>query len=179
MSLQEDLRDMHDAVEGQVENLEDQIAQIDQRIEEIEGEISVVENTIMTKAANELETYLDSTKVLEIEQIHGTGCSVIIGPHYNDIDNIESANLTDWRIIDATVVTVYEYLGVGWDNDSIIIKYISDWDFGKDYLIHPLNTFDGDYGLYANLTALTNARNTLNSTKTKLAASESILGDYI
>lgn len=284
---EEILRDMVDAVEGQVEGLEDQIAQIDQRIEEIEGEISVVETTIMTKAANELEGYLDSTKVLEIEQIHGGDCSLIIGPHYNDIVNIDTANLTDWRIIGTTfnsytnntywqclmdclgwdgiewlagpeqgmslelaigsiwqvdfrptklrvtfmggtgevtlyydgggsdsvsnyvsgteielTVTgdinqidlfmmgsvsliefaesgvVYEYEGVGWDNDPIIIKYIADWDFGKDYLIHPLNTFDGDYGLYANLAALNEARNTLNSTKSKMAASESILADY-
>ena len=95
---EEILREMVDAVEGQVENLEDQIGQIDQRIEEIEGEISVIENTVMTKAANELEEYLDSTKVLEIEQIHGVDCDVVIGPNYNDIVNIDTANLTDWYI---------------------------------------------------------------------------------
>lgn len=176
---EEILREMVDDVEGQVENLEDQIAQITQRMEEIEGEISVVETTIMTKAADELEVYLDSTKVLEIEQIHGGDCNVVIGPHYNDIDNITSANLTDWQIVDSTTsATVYAYLGTGWDSDPIIIKYISDWDFGEDYLTHPLNTFDGDYGLYANLAALASAVATLTATKNKMADSESILADY-
>lgn len=175
---EEILREMVDDVEGQVENLEDQIGQINQRIDEIEGEISVIENTVMTKAANELEGYLDSTKVLELDQIHGAGCSVIIGPHYNDIANIDTANLTDWRIVDSIGNTVYQYLGIGWDNDSIVIGYIDDWDFGEDYLTHPLNTFDGDYGLYANLAALVLARTTLTATKDKMAASESVLADY-
>jgi len=175
---EEILREMVDAVEGQVENLDDQIGQVNQRIEEIEGEISVIESTVMTKAANELVAYLDGTKCLELDQIHGAGCSTVTGPHYNDILNIDSANLTDWRIIDSTGNTVYQYLGVGWDSDSIVIGYISDWDFGEDYLTHPLNTFDGNYGLYANLAALAATLATLIATKSKIADSESILADY-
>jgi len=172
------LRDMADAVEGQVENLDNQIAQINEQIDNLEGEVSVIENTVMTKAANELLDYLDSTKVIELNQIYGSGCSTVTGPLYNDIPNINTANLTDWRIIDATANVVYVYLGIGWDSDLIVTGYISDWDFGKDYLIHPLNTFDGNYGLYPNISALTLAVETLTATKAKLIASESILKDY-
>lgn len=176
---EEILREMVDAVEGQVENLEDQIGQINQRIEEIEGEISVIENTVMTKAANELIAYLDSTTIPQLELIYGGGCSVVTGSHYNDITNINSSNLTNWAIIDATANVIYQYLGIGWDNDSIITKYISDWDFGKDYLIHPLITFDGTYGIYPNIDIYTKAKTTIEGSKNKISDSEEVLGDYI
>ena len=74
---------------------------------------------------------------------------------------------------------LYEYEGVGWDNDSIITKYIADWDFGKDYLIHPLITFDGDYGIYPNINIFTKAKTTIEGSKDKISDSEEVLGDYI
>jgi 6-phosphogluconolactonase (cycloisomerase 2 family) len=78
-----------------------------------------------------------------------------------------------------SVQTLYEYEGIGWDNDSIIIKYISDWDFGKDYLIHPLITFDGDYGIYPNIDIFTKAKTTIEGTKDKITDSEEVLEYYI
>jgi len=35
-------------------------------------------------------------------------------------------------------VTIYAYLGVGWDSDAQIIQLQDDWDFGCDYLNHIL-----------------------------------------
>jgi len=74
---------------------------------------------------------------------------------------------------------LYEYEGVGWDNDSIITKYISDWDFGKDYLIHPLITFDGTYGIYPNIDIYTKAKTTIEGSKNKISNSEEVLEDYL
>lgn len=171
-------QEMFDAIEGKLENLEEYLVRIVYYLGELEKKLNAIEY-YMTKAADQLEAYLDSTKVLEIEQIHGVSASLVIGSTYNDLNNIDDATLTDWYIIDATANILYKYEGIGWDNDSIIIKYIADWDFGKDYLIHPLITFDGDYGIYPNIDIFTKAKTTIEGTKNKITDSEEVLEDYI
>jgi hypothetical protein len=177
---QQILQQMYDAIESDVENLDSQLAQIDEQISDLEDQASAIEGVVMTGAADRLEEYLDSTKVLEIEQINGTDAELVIGPKYNDFTDIANANLTDWKIIDSTSSeTLYKYEGVGWDEDSLIINLISDWNFGKDYLLHPLDTFDGTYGLYARISALTNSRNTIQATRTKISDSGPVFENYL
>jgi hypothetical protein len=171
-------QEMFDAIEGKVENLEEYLAQIIYYLGQLTLKLNAIEY-YMTKAADQMEIYLDSTKVIEIEQIHNEPCTLVIGSTYNDLANINTATLTNWRIIDSTGNTVYQYLGIGWDNDSIVIKYIADWDFGKDYLIHPLITFDGTYGIYPNIDVYTKAKNTIEGSKDKISDSEEVLGDYL
>jgi hypothetical protein len=172
-------QEMFDAIEGKVENLEEYLAQIIYYLGQLTLKLNAIEY-YMTKSADQMEIYLDSTKVIEIEQINNTNALLITGSTYNDLNNINTATLTDWRIIDSTTSnTLYEYEGTGWDNDSIIIKYISDWDFGKDYLIHPLITFDGTYGIYPNIDVYTKAKNTIEGSKDKISGSEEVLEDYM
>ncbi|MGD2072719.1 MAG: hypothetical protein PVG65_04445 [Candidatus Thorarchaeota archaeon] len=170
---------MYDAVDAQVAGLEDNLAQISQFVGELEDKVNAIEY-YMTLAANNLESYLDSTKVLEIEQINGVDAELVLGSNYNDLENISTATLTDWKIIDSTSSeTLYKYEGIGWDDDSIITSFISDWNFGKDYLIHSLLSFDGDYGIYPNLDVLDKATTTLDGTKNKINDSKDIIGDYL
>ena len=115
----------------------------------------------------------------EIEQINNTPVTLVKGSTYNDLVNISTATLTDWTVVDSTGNILYRYLGAGWDNDSTITKYISDWDFGKDYLIHPLTTFDGTYGIYPNIDIMTKAQTTIQGARDKINDSESVLEDYI
>ncbi len=179
-TLPEILQMMVDSVESQVENLDSQLAQIDEQISNLEDQASVIEGTVMTGAADILEGYLDSTKHIEIEQLTGRNLELVIGPTYNNFADINNATLTDWKLIDTTSLqTIYQYGGVGWDGDSFIIDLISDWNFGKDYLLHPLTTFDGNYGLYSRISALNNSRNTTQATKTKISNSGPIFEKYL
>ncbi len=177
---QEILQIMFDAIEAQVEDLDEQLAQIDQLISDLEDQASAIEGPLMTAAADNLQAYLDSTKRIEINQLTGRDTELVIGSTYNDFTDITNATLTDWKLIDTTnSQTIYQYEGAGWDNDNFIVDLISDWNFGKDYLLHSLSTFDGTYGLYANISALNNSRNTIQATKTKISNSESIFEKYL
>ncbi len=174
------LQDMFDSIEGQVENLDSQLGQIDEQISDLEDQASVIEGSVMTAAADRLQAYLDSTKRIEIAQLTGRETELIIGSTYNDFTDINNATLTDWKLIDATnSQTIYQYGGAGWDGDSFIVDLISDWNFGKDYLLHPLSTFDGTYGLYPRISALNNSRNTTQATKTKISNSGPIFEKYL
>jgi hypothetical protein len=113
--------------------------------------------------------------------------SLYIGPDY------DSLNLTDWAVLDATAVPVYEYLGTGWDGDATIIQYQDDWDFGCDYLNHPLGvvptgpacvmrvapTAVASYGIIPNTDALTSAKTILTNNQTKIDDSKATFSRYL
>lgn len=172
-------KEMLDAIDAQVADLNDGIAQIGQFVDDLQKQLNAIEY-YMTIAANNLETYLDGTMVFEIEQINGVSAELVIGSTYNDLNNISTATITDWKIIDSTTSQIlYQYEGAGWDGDPIITGFTSDWNFGKDYLLHPLSTFDGNYGLYPRISALNNSRNTTQATKTKISNSGPIFEKYL
>ncbi len=170
---------MYDAIDAQVGELNDGIAQIGQFVDDLQKQLNAIEY-YMTIAANNLEIYLDATMVSEIEQINGVDAELVIGSTYNDLNNISTATITDWKIIDSTnSQTLYQYEGAGWDSDLIITDFTSEWNFGKDYLIHSLLSFDGDYGIYPNLDVLGKATTSLEGTKNKISDSKDVLEDYI
>ena len=93
-------------------------------------------------------------------------------------------------------VTIYEYLGVGWDGDTQIVEWQDDWDFGCDYLHHPLGVeADGDnspdcvlrvasgvkasYGLYPRIDSLNSAKTILTNNQTKVTDSEAVFDRYL
>lgn len=179
-TAQEILADMHDNAEGDVEDLDAQLAQIDQLISNLEDEATAIEDALMTVAADDLQAYLDGTKLPEIELLTGKGVSLIIGSNYNDLPNVGgSANLTDWKIIDSTALNTLYSTAINWDGDVSILDWIADWDFGDDYLTHPLTTFDGTYGIYPNINTLNSARGTVQATRTKVNNSIGVFGDYV
>jgi len=171
MSTESDiLRDMISSADEKVANIEGSIEVVDGQIDELQDEFDAIRNGLMTPAADDLIAYLDSTKMIEIEAIYGESTTVI-GPQYDDI------NVTDWKIIDSTAITRYEYLGVGWDGDTIIINYKDTWDFGYDYLYHPLGT-TGTYGIQPMIDALNNGKSTLNGNKDTISDSKTVFEDY-
>jgi len=172
-------QEMLDAIDAQVTDLNNGIAQIGQFVDDLQKQLNAIEY-YMTIAANNLEAYLDGTMVFKIEQINGVDAELVIGSTYNDLNNISTATITDWKIIDSTNSQIlYQYEGAGWDGDPIITGFTSDWNFGKDYLIHSLLSFDGDYGIYPNLDVLGKATTTLEGTKNKISNSKDVLEDYI
>lgn len=179
-TAQETLADMFDSAEGDVEDLDAQLAQIDQLISDLENEATAIEDALMTVAADELQAYLDSTKLPEIIALTGRDLAVVIGSNYNDLPNVGgTANLTDWRLVDTTTAQTIYSRSVNWDGDALILDWIADWDFGDDYLTHPLTTFDGTYGIYPNINALNNARGSIQATRTKVNNSIGVFGDYV
>lgn len=178
---QEVLQGMIDDSESQVDTLDNQIAQIDSLIDDLEEKATAIEDGQLTPIANQLANYLDSTKVEDIRQYSiGGDVEVVYGSNYNNLADIDNASITDWTIIDSTTSAIlYSYNGVNWDSDPLITKYVSDWNYGHDYLIHPLTTFDGTYGIYPNISALNNAKSTLQGSKTKIGNTSSFFGDYV
>jgi len=178
---QEILQGMIDDSENQVETLDSQIDQIDALIDELEEKAEGIEDGLLTPSANQLSDYLDSTKVEDIRPLSlGGDVEVIYGSNYNNLADINNASITDWTIIDSTTLAVlYSYNGVNWDGDTLITKFVGDWNYGHDYLIHPLTTFDGTYGIYPNISVLSNAKATLHGSRTKIANTEFFFGDYV
>lgn len=174
------LQGMIDDSEEQVDNLDNQIAQVQALIDDLEEKAEAIEDGQLTPIANQLADYLENTKVNEIKHLAIQDAEVVYGSNYNNLADIENASITDWQIIDSTNSDVlYTYEGINWDGDVTIVKFVGDWDYGHDYLIHPLTTFDGTYGIYPNISALNNAIATLQGSRTKIANTEDNFGDYV
>lgn len=174
------LRQMINAAPGEVENIDANITQVDEQIADLEDKIDGVENGLCAVAASDLASYLDGTKLIEIELIYGTPLntpfSVDYGPEYGTID-YSTGGIIDWEIIDSTGNTMYKYLSTNWDGDSTIIQFISDYAFGNDYLTHPLGT-DAFYGLYPLYDILVQSKTMLENNKAKIEQSETTFEGY-
>ncbi len=92
--------------------------------------------------------------------------------------------------------TIYAYLGVGWDSDVQIIELQDDWDFGCDYLNHPLGVpATGDnspdcvlrvasgaqssYGLHPKIASLNTAKTIVTNNQSKVSDSKDIFQRYL
>jgi hypothetical protein len=165
------LREMIDNVEDQAEAIDSSIAQIQAQIDELDEQDDAIVDGILDVAAPDLETYLEDVKRLEFP-----GSIVDIGPTYNVIGY--GNELTDWALIDSTTLNpVYVFEGVGWDDSTAIINFVTNWNFGNDYLTRPLDT-GASYGIRPYRTALEDARDLLEENKDKIEASETVFEGY-
>ena len=177
--------EMIDVGDEQVSNIELSISQIQKQIDEYNKKINAFQNGICDIIGNDstgsLTLYLDSTKVEEIELLHGTLLNtpfgIEYGGNYNTID-YDDGGVTDFRIIDSTANTMYEYKGNNWDNDPFIEKLVSDYEFANDYLTRPLVT-GASYGLIPNRDNLIFAKGLLTANKNKIEDSPDYLEDYM
>ena len=171
---------MVDVADEQVENIETSIGQVEEQIDSYTEQVEGVTDGMCTPAKDDLTDYLDNTKLAELETTWGgtyaLPFSVDYGVNYGAI-NYATGGLTDFRVLDATAVVVYEYLGTNWDSDTTITKLVGDFSFGNDYITRPLDT-GATYGLTPNQVSMTSAKSLLILNKDKVAASKTVFGDY-
>jgi len=63
-------------------------------------------------------------------------------------------------------------------DDTYVDKYVGDWDFAHDYIVHPLGS-TGTYGTKDMISNLTSAKNMLELDKTKFIDSKTKFADYV
>ncbi len=175
-SSSDNLAGMVDVADEQVENLESSIGQVQEQMDSYSEDIDGVQNGLCSDISDDstgmLTLYLDSTKVFELSYLDAS--VVEYGINYGTLD-YTTGGVTDFNILDTTGNIVYQYLGINWDNDPEIVKWVDNFAFGNDYLTRPL-TSGATYGLYANLAALTSALAMLNANKDKIEASKTVFG---
>jgi len=176
------LGEMYSSAPQQSNALADSISQVQEQITVLTNQIDAIETGICEVAQTNLTTYLNNTKLAEIESIYGgtyqTPFSVSYGSNYGTID-YTTGGITDFKIIDSTGGTVYKYNSTNWDSDTTITKLISDYAFGNDYITRPLVPIGASYGLDAQVSNLTTGQNILQANKTKIDDSITIFKDYI
>jgi hypothetical protein len=174
------LRGMINSAPEQVQDVQSSISQIESQIDDLDEQITGVQDGLCAVAESDLTSYLEGTKLGEIEALYGTPLntpfSVAYGPKYGTI-NYTNGGITDFTIIDVSGTVEYQYLGANWDSDATIIKLIEDYAFGNDYLTRPL-TSGATYGLLPAKTNYETARDLLQENSDKVDASIGIFEDY-
>jgi hypothetical protein len=187
---QDKLKEMIDAVDGDVSNITSNISQIDVIITELQEQIDAITNAVTNEDSTALLDYLTDVKLPVWVGTNPTAY-LVIDSTYGDIGY--GNDLKGWRIEEPAAlppfplpppvppdppVVLYEYGGAGWGpGDVLIIGWVSDWDFGNDYLTRPL-TSGASYGLIPYQTNLNSAKTMLQANSTKLTDSKIIFAKY-
>lgn len=161
------LTEMFDNSRLQSSAIDDSTSQIEIQIEELESQRDAIQESVVDKSESDMTDYLENTKLSEVGGDH-----VTFGANYGVV------NITDWIIYDSTGFPIYEFEGVGWDDDQIIIDLESDWQFGYDYINH-VNGVSGTYGLNGRISTLYTALNVLIANKDKYENSRNVLQKYM
>lgn len=185
------LRQMINEAPDTVDNLNNSIAQIEDIRDEIDEQIDAVEDGLCGVAEQELADYLENTKIPELSTDSTASFRVEYGPTYGTIDYV-TGNITDWAVQELqnvvppppdppipvpTWVDVYVYEGVGWDGDTTVTGYITDYAFGNDYLTRPL-TSGASYGLKPYKASLNDGIDLLTENRDKVDNSITVFEDY-
>jgi len=160
------LNEMIESVDETNEGIDNSITQLNSQIEEIQSQIDEIESSVLEVATGDMTSYLEDTKIIEI------GGSYIEYPSEFGISTI-----SNFKIYDILNIVVYEYNGTGWDNDTKIKSWISDFDFSYDYLHKEMGT-EGIYGLYPKLDQLEMGKTLLQANKQKYTDSKTIFSKY-
>jgi len=180
MSTSDKLRQMRDLAPEQSDAIANSISQIEDQINELTEQADAIEAEIMDATLADLTSYLEITKLPDIETLYGAPVELIYGPTFGSRKwGPPRGNISDWAIVDSTSkTTVYAYLGVGWDGDVTITELITDYDFGNDYLYRPL-TSGASYGLYPTIDNLDFGKGYLEENKDKIDDSIDVFSRYI
>jgi len=149
--------------DDEIDSLDDATAQIITQIEELEEQQDGILYGMMDPVAIDLSSYLEITKLVEVG-----GDYVSFGVDYN------VSNLTDWGIYRNPAILIYEY---GDDSDTSIIEWVSQWNFGYDYINHTFGV-TGTFGLQAKIDQLRNALDLLLANKLKIEDSKTEFENY-
>lgn len=159
------LSQMIDEADQQVEDLTNTLSQLQTQIDEVQSQYNAVRNDMLDVIVTDTSSYLE-IKMVEV------GGSEIYYP-----TNFGESSISTFKILDATANIVYEYLGIGWDDDEVIEDYITKFNWGYDYLTKEMNA-SGTYGLLPKLNQLNSAKTLLTANKTKVTESKTYFADY-
>jgi hypothetical protein len=178
------LRQMRDSAPDVSNAIANSIAQIDAQVSELTDQANAIEIEVMDVDQTALISYLEITKVPQIEVIYGSSVEVSYGPTFGTRKWSPKGNISDWAIIDSTSgIPVYVYNGVGWDGDVTIDELITDYAFGNDYLYRPLVGSglgsEASYGIYPTISNLEIGKGYLEENKTKVDDSVDVFTRYI
>lgn len=167
------LRQMINDAPQQIEDIDSGINQVDSQLDELNDQITAMQGMASDIQAAIVD-YLTNTKIPALSGLDAA--SVSYGPDFGTID-YDTGGVTDWVILDSTGNDVYEYLGLNWDGDTNIIKFVDDYAFANDYLTRPLDS-GATYGLIPSRDSLDTAKGILEENKLKVDESQTVLEDY-
>ena len=181
------LTSMVKAAPDQVEGLGKSIDAVQDEMDSLQSEISAVTDGVCGTTNSDLQAYLNDVKIPELALASGkpiTDYRVTLGGTYGTVV-YPTGNISDWAIELKTIVIpvpppilppvitwvpVYVYLGVGWDADTEITTWITDYSFGNDYITRPV-TSGATYGLQPNFDLVQTGKSILETNQAKVDAS--------
>ena len=111
---------------------------------------------------------------LEIKKEELGGEDIVYGPLFNVHGPAPtSGNIIDWHI-DSTAGIIYEFEGIGWDSDSVIIDLNTKWNWTSVYLYQPAG-LDGTYGLVSKRDQLNTAIGVNAANRTQIEQTTAML----
>jgi hypothetical protein len=189
------LTSMVKAAPDQVEGLGRSVDAVQDEMDDIQSEIDAVTDGVCGTTNTDLADYLENVKKPAIAAAAGNPESdyrVTYGGTYGTIV-YPTGNISDWAIEHKTIVPppppppilpptivwvpVYVYLGVGWDGDTSITTWITDYAFGNDYITRPV-TEGATYGLQPNWNLTNGGKSILEANQAKVDASITVLSRY-
>jgi hypothetical protein len=111
---------------------------------------------------------------LEYKKIELGGDEIIYGPNFNvHGPSPTTGNIIDWHI-DSTSEVIYEFEGIGWDSDPIIIDLNNKWNWTSTYLYQPVG-LSGTFGLVSKKDQLTTSIGVNNANKAQIEQTNDML----
>ena len=176
-------------------NIDTQVAQIEEVQAELEEKNQAIRECVTDKARDELTDYLNTTKLAEIQALYPEiplvlgPVYIVYGPTYGTID-YSTGNITDWEFRQDNLVPdpgpppgppdpayYVRYVYTPGD-DTTIDGYVSDYDFGNDYITHPVG-IGAAYGLEPLVDMYEQGKATLLGNKAKIEQSIDVFKKYL
>ena len=159
--------------------LQKSIDSVDEKIENLEAQSAAIRECVTDKAKADLTAYLNGPKLFEIDNLY-PGAYIVYGPTYGTI-GYGTGNITDWEYrVDEDFPppdysVVYSYTPGA---DATIDELVGDYDFGNDYLTHPIGVL-ASYGLEPLADLYDQAKSMLLANKAKIENSVAVLSKYV
>ena len=105
---------------------------------------------------------------------------------YTPVDPLNPFPLSDFTTVDISDSVLDSSLSEVWKfetsytpGDTTIDELVSQWNFAHDYIVTPLGLVTGTYGTQDNIAKLTDAKNMLNTNKTKVDNTSASFGPFV
>lgn len=190
-----ELSKMINAAPDESEIIDQQVEQIEEQQAVLETKNVAIRECVTNTAAADQKAYLEGPKLADIQvlwpEVPGElgPVQIVFGtnPPYGEIGYEYSIknwgywqeNLVPTPPVPPEVVpgppdppyySRYAYVPqINWDDDQLIIDWCADWDFGNDYITHPVE-IGATYGLEPLIDMYDKAKSTLLGNQSKIEA---------